>query len=142
MGLCGAAIVLSGAFALIGCFGAKFLPYDDPEHIRRQLRDIRDGAAMQLRLLTALEERTRELLQRAFRQAGFAEELVRRSQLAWRNVGFWPGVDLAARYTRSDHHRRFSVYHVRVVFPNAVRGPLAVGAGRYRGLGVFAAEGQ
>jgi len=32
------------------------------------------------------------------------------------------------------------VYHVRVHFAHPVKGPLAIGAGRYRGMGLFAAD--
>ena len=50
------------------------------------------------------------------------------------------GLDLASRYIppkNLDHRPR---YHVRVRFPHPIPGPLAIGAGRYRGLGLFAAE--
>ena len=33
-----------------------------------------------------------------------------------------------------------AMYHVTVTFPHPVSGPLAIGAGRYRGLGLFACE--
>jgi CRISPR-associated protein Csb2 len=32
------------------------------------------------------------------------------------------------------------LYHVRVRFPHSVSGPLSVGSGRYRGLGLFAVD--
>lgn len=79
------------------------------------------------------------LLRRAFVHAGIAPELVRRARLDWRLVGFRPGVELATRYDRPEH-LRLPRLHVRVSWPEPIRGPLAVGAGRYRGLGLFAAE--
>ena len=79
------------------------------------------------------------LLHRAFGHAGFSEEVVRGLELSWRNVGFRAGVDLASRYNLPDRLTG-PRYHVRVRFAHPVRGPLAVGAGRYRGLGVFVAE--
>lgn len=79
------------------------------------------------------------LLRRAFGHAGFSEEVVRDLGLVWRNVGFRAGVDLASRYCLPDRLNG-PRYHVRVRFAYPVRGPLAVGAGRYRGLGLFAAE--
>ena len=81
-----------------------------------------------------------KLLRKAFVDAGLSQELVDGIQeLEWRQVGFRAGLDLAKNYRRPDHLTG-SGYHVRVRFAHAVRGPLAVGAGRYRGLGLFAAE--
>ena len=56
----------------------------------------------------------------------------------YRTAGFRPGLDLSNRYELPP--MKFPRYHVRVRFPQPVRGPLAIGAGRYRGLGLFAAE--
>jgi CRISPR-associated protein Csb2 len=83
-----------------------------------------------------------QVLRKAFVQAGLPQEVVDAiADLDWRNVGFRPGVDLACRYRRPDKlSGRLS--HVRVQFRRPIPGPLAIGAGRYRGLGLFAAEGQ
>lgn len=86
---------------------------------------------------TAVE--VRGLLETAFRHAGFSDAVVSGLELEWRNVGFRAGVDLAARY-ETPEKLTGPRYHVRVRFAHPVRGPLAVGAGRYRGLGLFAAE--
>jgi CRISPR-associated protein Csb2 len=87
-------------------------------------------------------EKAERILRKAFVDAGVSQELVNGiTDLAWRSVGFRAGVDLASRYSlpnRLNGQR----YHVRVCFPHPVRGPLAVGAGRYRGLGLFAAESE
>ncbi|MDY3556759.1 type I-U CRISPR-associated protein Csb2 [Gemmata sp. JC717] len=85
-------------------------------------------------------EKAARLLRKAFVDAGFARAVVDAiTELDWRPVGFRAGAELASRYALPDRlsGRR---YHVRVRFAHPVRGPLAVGAGRYRGLGVFAAE--
>jgi CRISPR-associated protein Csb2 len=86
-------------------------------------------------------EKAERLLRNAFGHAGFSEEVVRGLTLEWRNVGFRAGVDLASRFKLPDrlHGPR---YHVRVRFAQPIRGPLAVGAGRYRGMGLFAAESE
>ena len=68
---------------------------------------------------------------------GLADDAV----LEWRAGGFRSGVGLVSHYVRPDKLDRFAAYHVRVRFSHPVRGPLAVGAGRYRGFGLFAAEG-
>lgn len=113
--------------------------YDDPDHLRRRLRNNRD-AEVQHRLLAQLNGRIEGLLRKALRHAGLATEVVAAAALEWRQGGFRAGVDLAHRYTRPENLEAFSAYHVRVRFSHPVRGPLAVGAGRYRGLGVFAIE--
>ena len=61
------------------------------------------------------------------------------AELWWRPVGFRAGVEMANRYTRPDNMDG-SIYHLRVRFPRKVRGPLAVGAGRYRGFGLLAVD--
>lgn len=82
------------------------------------------------------------ILRKAFVQAGLAPELVAGvTDLEWRPVGFRPGTARAEQYAMPASltgHR----YHVRVRFPHPVRGPLAVGAGRYRGVGLFATDSE
>jgi CRISPR-associated protein Csb2 len=78
------------------------------------------------------------LLIKAFLQAGFEKEVLGKIQsLDWQKVGFRAGTDLAHRYLAPD---RVSgpMFHVRVRFGRPIRGPLAIGSGRYRGMGVFA----
>jgi CRISPR-associated protein Csb2 len=78
------------------------------------------------------------LLRKAMVQAGLPPELVSATtDLEWRGVGFRPGLEMASRYQRPKPLHG-PMYHVRVRFPAPVRGPLAVGAGRYRGFGLFA----
>jgi CRISPR-associated protein Csb2 len=84
-------------------------------------------------------EEAARLLRRAFVQAGLPEELVEAADLEWRQVGFRPGVEVATRYERPPP-TRMPRYHVRVRWPVPIRGPLAVGTARYRGLGLFAVE--
>lgn len=121
--------------------------FDDPDGVRRRLgardRATPMSAEEKAAALAGLNRRTRELLLRAFEQSGLgavmsAGALDRgEAELDWREVGFRPGVDLARRYGHNTS--RYPRYHVRVRFARPVRGPLAVGAGRYRGLGLFAA---
>lgn len=83
-----------------------------------------------------IPNKAERLLRAAFAQAGFPEP----TEVDWRRVGFRAGADLADRYAVPDQLGKYPRYHVRVRFPEPVRGPLVVGAGRYRGIGVFAAE--
>jgi CRISPR-associated protein Csb2 len=81
----------------------------------------------------------RQLFDASFRHAGFSEQVTRHLELEWRQVGFRAGVDLAKRY-ETPEKLTGPRYHVRVRFAHPIRGPLTVGAGRYRGMGLFAAE--
>ncbi len=87
---------------------------DDPAEIRRRLVD-------------------------AFRHAGLSGELLEGVDLEWGRFGYRAGVEPAFRYIPADTMTG-PRYHVRVCFRQEVRGPLAVGAGRYRGFGLFIAE--
>lgn len=123
--------------------------FDDPDGIRRRL-SARDGARAMLaseksNQLAVLNRRTRDLLLKAFAQAGIGDGLLSEeklnsgeAELSWRGVAFRAGPDLARRYELGVP--AYPRYHVRVVFRHLVRGPMAVGAGRYRGLGLFAGE--
>jgi CRISPR-associated protein Csb2 len=84
-------------------------------------------------------EKAERLLRKAFVQAGMPPELVQTACLEWRRVGFRAGVDLATRYRRPEPCQ-LPRYHVRVRWPASIRGPLFVGAARYRSLGIFAVE--
>jgi CRISPR-associated protein Csb2 len=118
--------------------------HDDPAHYRRRLKRS-TSADEQKRLLDCLGERIDGLLRKAIIQAGFGPVLAAHADLEWRKVGFWPGSDLADRYGVPDHIRRFPRYHVRLHWrdenqqPIQVPGPVCLGAGRFLGLGLFAA---
>ncbi|WP_437715195.1 type I-U CRISPR-associated protein Csb2 [Sorangium sp. So ce448] len=80
------------------------------------------------------------LLRKAFLQAGFEPEVVDAiEELEWRKVGFRPGVDVASRYLPPDKVSG-PMYHVRVRFSGPQVGPVAIGSGRFRGMGVFAVQ--
>lgn len=90
--------------------------------------------------------KTERLLRRAIEQAGYSEALARGADLEWRHVGFRPGLDLASRYAGPAYLAGFPRCHVRLTWrdaagqPVAMQGPVCLGAGRYCGLGLFAAE--
>lgn len=89
--------------------------------------------------------KTAKLLRKAFMQAGYPAELVSNAELDWRHVGFFAGVDLASRYRRPANASQAPVVHVKARWrdenkqPIDVPGPLAIGSGRFRGLGLFVA---
>jgi CRISPR-associated protein Csb2 len=119
--------------------------YDDPRHYRRRLKNG-VSADEQRRLLARLERRIDALVRKAIVQAGFSDILTQNAVLDWRKTGFWPGTDLADRYAIPQKLRKFSRYHVRILWrdvsgmPIPVPGPICLGAGRFFGLGLFAAE--
>jgi CRISPR-associated protein Csb2 len=110
-----------------------------PAIVARRVMAAGDDAERRRRVREQAEERTRDLLRTAFLQSGLPPGLVAGATLEWRPVGFRPGVELVNRF-RPLLRPSFPSYHVRVSWPVPVAGPLAVGAGRYRGYGVFAAE--
>jgi CRISPR-associated protein Csb2 len=85
-------------------------------------------------------EKAMRLLRRAFQQSGFPPRLVEEAAIEWRSVGYLPGVRHVCEYRPPEGLARNARVHVRVTWPTAVPGPIAVGAGRYRGFGVFVAE--
>ncbi len=79
---------------------------------------------------------------KALSQAGLAEASVESFTL--RKAPFWPGSQHPDQYRRPDYldskkNRRFAAWHVHLVFRHVLCGPIAVGAGRHFGLGLFAA---
>jgi CRISPR-associated protein Csb2 len=80
------------------------------------------------------------LLRKALLQAGLEPELVDGIRdLDWRKAGFWKGTALASRYLPPDKVSG-PMFHVRLRFSKPVVGPLALGSGRFRGMGVFARD--
>lgn len=83
--------------------------------------------------------KTEKLFLKALSHAGYSADAL--AELDFRNVSFWPGGELALRFHRPDYLKkgRWSVYHMRIRWKHPIKGPLALGAGRHCGLGVFAA---
>ncbi len=118
--------------------------YDDPRHYRRRLKH-ETSAQDQSNLLNRLHDRVDALLRKSIIQAGFPEIMADCAEIEWRNVGFWPGTELADRYGVPNHLMRFPRLHVRIQWrdrnrrPIEIPGPLCLGGGRFCGLGLFAA---
>ena len=118
--------------------------YDDPRHYRRRLQHG-VGENEQKRLLNRLNERIEGLIRKSIKQAGFSQLLADSAEVEWRKVGYWRGTDMVGRYVIPDHLKRFPRYHVRILWrdehrrPLAVSGPVCIGGGRFYGLGLFAA---
>ncbi len=119
--------------------------FDDPAHYRRRLaRGV--SPEEQRQLLATLDERVDGLLRKAILHAGFSPLLARHAEIDWSPTGFWAGADLAERYGVPDHLKRFPRLHVKVRWRDdkgrsvPISGPVCLGAGRFYGLGLFAAD--
>lgn len=77
--------------------------------------------------------KTEKLLRKALANAGITAEI---EGLEWQPFGFMSGVEPARAFVRPDKLHG-TMLHVRLQFKWSVRGPLAIGAGRYRGFGLM-----
>jgi len=89
------------------------------------------------------DKKTDSLLRKALAQAGLHPDLVQHALLDWSKVGFLPGLDLATRYRRPLNIQQMPVWHVKITWRDAqgnflpLPGPIAIGSGRFRGLGLM-----
>lgn len=78
------------------------------------------------------------LLLKAFLQSGMtAEQVDSIQELDWQKAPLRAGTQHAAKYLPPDGVRG-PMFHVRLRFAEPFSGPLLVGSGRHRGVGVFA----
>lgn len=111
--------------------------YDDWHGLRAKLKG-RKTAEEQKNLLTRLNARILGLIWKAFDQAGWTADALAEAEVEYGTVGWFRGLDLAKNYDLPKV--RFPRYHLRIRFSRSVAGPVVVGAGRYRGLGMFARD--
>ena len=81
-------------------------------------------------------ERTRALLEQAFKQAVLGASV---ATYVYRNAPWWPGTGSARSMRVPAHLATWPRYHIRVELRREMRGPLLVGIGRHYGIGLFAA---
>lgn len=83
--------------------------------------------------------KTLKLFTKALHHAGIDPELLADEPI-FQPFSFWPSGEPALSYHRPDYLRRgyWSVYHVCLRWKVNFPGPLALGAGRHCGLGIFA----
>lgn len=111
--------------------------YDDPAGLRAK-RQHAPNADTQRHHLARLDSRALSLIWKAFYQAGWTSDALAGATVEYRPVGWFRGLDLARNYDLPPLH--FPRYHLRVRFARPVPGPVVIGAGRFRGLGLFARE--
>ena len=80
------------------------------------------------------------LLPRAIERAGIPVSAL--CDLTLRKAPFWPGSLHPGQYQRPNYLGHLPAWHLHLRFREPVTGPLALGAGRHCGLGIFAAEGE
>jgi CRISPR-associated protein Csb2 len=122
---------------------AMLTPLTGGDWVLRQYTDAADSwATVTPVVLPGSDEgkftKAEKLLVKAVHHAGYSSEAI--ADLEFRTVSFFPGCDLALRFQRPDYLKKdhWSVYHVRICWKQPVKGPLALGAGRHCGLGIFA----
>jgi len=74
---------------------------------------------------------------KALRQAGIPVDAI--ADLTLRKAPFWPGSHTPRLYYRPKYLTDRASWHVRIRFQEPVAGPIAIGAGRHCGLGIFSA---
>jgi CRISPR-associated protein Csb2 len=86
-----------------------------------------------------MTRKTAKLLDRLLCHAGYSSDAIQ--DLEYHRVPFLRGAEDAKRYQpRGDHYlANCTMYHMRLRWKHAVKGPIALGAGRHCGLGIFAA---
>ncbi len=80
-----------------------------------------------------------KLLLQAIEQAGLPVDGV--VTLVLRKAPFWAGSQHPRQYHRPHYLKHLPAWHVRLGFREPIPGPLAVGAGRHCGVGIFARVG-
>ncbi len=76
------------------------------------------------------------LFRQALEQADLPEKAV--EDVILQKAPFWSGSLHPMQYFRPTYLRRFPGWHAKIIFTEPVKGPLALGAGRHVGLGLFA----
>ncbi len=84
--------------------------------------------------------KTDKLLAKMFRHAGYSLDML--ASLDFHRMPFLRGAEDAKRYRpRSPHHlANCTMYHMRIRWKYPMSGPIALGSGRFCGLGLFAAD--
>jgi CRISPR-associated protein Csb2 len=80
-------------------------------------------------------KKSEKLLRKAFANAGIQSPV----EFDYQPFGFRGGVEPVREFRRPEKLTG-TMLHVRLKFQHPIPGPLAIGAGRYRGFGLFAAE--
>jgi CRISPR-associated protein Csb2 len=84
------------------------------------------------------QRKAEKLVLLAAEQAGLPIAAV--AEVTLRKAPFWPGSQHPRQYALPDYLKHLPGWHVRIALREPITGPLAIGAGRHAGLGLFAGE--
>jgi len=109
--------------------------------LRRYVAEARSWCSVTPVILPGFDDgkqaKAERLLLTAVAQADLPVEAI--EEFGIRKAPFWPGSEHPRHYAAPDYLKRFPRWHVWLRFHGSLPGPLAIGAGRHVGLGVFAA---
>ena len=112
-----------------------------PGLVQRYLGPVRTWSTVTPVVLPGFDDgkysKAQGLLATALEQAEIPADAV--EDAVMRKAPLWPGSQHPRHYFVPNYLRGRSRWHVRLVFREPVGGPIAVGAGRHAGLGLFAA---
>ncbi|MGH9969294.1 MAG: type I-G CRISPR-associated protein Csb2 [Pyrinomonadaceae bacterium] len=83
-------------------------------------------------------EKAKRLFVKALEHCGLPVEAV--EDIVLRKAPFWSGSQHPRLYYRPDYLKDYSAWHVHIRFREDIAGPIAIGSGRYCGLGLFASD--
>jgi CRISPR-associated protein Csb2 len=108
--------------------------------LRRYVADARTWSTVTPVILPGFDDgkhaKAERLFLTAVRQAELPIDTV--EEFALRKAPFWPNSQHPSQYHIPAYLKNFPRWHVRLAFREPIRGPLALGAGRHCGLGLFA----
>jgi CRISPR-associated protein Csb2 len=108
--------------------------------VSRYLRESQVWSSVTPVVLPGLDDGKQTKAERLFLKAASHAEIPIEAldSITLRKAPFWPGSAHPRHYFVPDYLRHFARWHVAVRFRELVSGPLAIGAGRHVGLGLFA----
>jgi CRISPR-associated protein Csb2 len=83
-------------------------------------------------------EKAKRLFMKSLRYSGLPVEAV--EDVVLRKAPFWSGSQHPRLYCRPDYLKNYSAWHVHVGFKEIIAGPIAIGSGRFCGLGLFVSD--
>lgn len=88
--------------------------------------------------LNMLHLKTMKAIFKAFIDAGYSENILRKSKINYSyNIGFKSGVLSVNKYKYPEEFMNTCKVHIEIEFPDSVPGLIVIGRGKYRGLGLF-----
>lgn len=108
--------------------------------IRRYVEQARIWSSVTPVILSGFDDskqtKAEKLVISAVEHAGLPVSAI--AELTLRKAPFWPGSQHPRQYALPSYLKGLPSWHLRIVFREPIPGPLAIGAGRHAGLGLFA----